>query len=465
MNHRACWWLSPTYGMASQVWRDLKAACAPVKGIRITEHERRIDFPGGGWLAIRSTHTADYLRGAGLDFVVLDEAAFMDASVWPEVVRPMLLEHRGRALFLSSPNGLNWFWELYQLGLRPCADQPDELPLPFTADPSLPVSASDSIGSPPTITPFLGDSSAKRYSGEAVSDASQPGGEVISAPTDPEDLLSLSSPFHRLRAGGLGIIPSAPPLREQAGGWGKELLSSPPRHRMARGLGGEVSSPSLRSGEGVRGWGLDRRCWRSFHYPSAANPIITPDELDSIRQQTSERVWRAEYLAEFTADVGQVFRGIREAATAPIAVSPIPGVRYICGLDWGRENDATAIVVIRADTRQMVALDRFNQVSWSLQRGRLKAIHDRWHPAAIWAEANSIGSPNIEALAAEGLPVRPFTTTAKSKPPLIEDLALAIERAQLALLPDETLLAELASYTMERLPIRWLSLFRPLRPP
>jgi hypothetical protein len=70
----------------------------------------------------------------------------------------------------------------------------------------------------------------------------------------------------------------------------------------------------------------------------------------------------------------------------------------------------------------------------------------------IWAEANSIGAPNIEALQDEGLPVRAFTTTAKSKPPLIEDLALAIERADLALLPDEGLLSELASYAMERLP-------------
>lgn len=122
------------------------------------------------------------------------------------------------------------------------------------------------------------------------------------------------------------------------------------------------------------------------------------------------------------------------------------------GIDWGRDNDSTAIVVIDATTRRMVALDCFNQVSWSLQRARLVAIYKHWQPTVIWAEANSIGSPNIEALQAEGLPVRPFVTTAKSKPPLIEDLSLAIERRDLALLPDETLLGELASYRMERLP-------------
>ena len=48
--------------------------------------------------------------------------------------------------------------------------------------------------------------------------------------------------------------------------------------------------------------------------------------------------------------------------------------------------------------------------------------------------------------------MRPFATTAKSKGPLIEELALAVERQELALLPDETLLHELAAYTVERLP-------------
>jgi hypothetical protein len=310
-----CWWLSPTYPMASQVWRDLKLACRDVHKLKISETERRLDFKDGGMIAIRSTHYPDYLRGAGLDFAVLDEAAFMDSSVWPEIIRPMLLERRGKALFLSSPNGLNWFWEIYQLGLR----QPYSI-------------------------------------------------------------------------------------------------------------------------------------WRSFQFTSYENPLISPAELDEIRRTTPERIFREEYLAEFIDDAGQVFRGIREAATAPMDAQPIPGRQYYAGLDWGREPDYTAIAIVDADTRQMVALDRFNQISWSLQRGRLQTMVERWQPAAVWAEENSIGAVNIEALHNEGLPVSPFRTTVQSKAPLIEGLALAIERGELALLPDEVLLGELASYRMERLP-------------
>lgn len=310
-----CWWLAPTYQMASQVWRDLKAICAPVVQARVSEAERRIDLPNGGMLAIRSTYYADHLRGAGLDLAVLDEAAYMDESVWPEVVRPMLVERGGAALFLSSPNGCNWFWELYRQGLDPA----------------------------------------------------------------------------------------------NAG-------------------------------------------WRSFRFTSYDNPLIAPGELDDIQRMTPERVWREEYLAEFVDDEGQVFRRIREAATAPLDAQPAAGRRYIAGLDWGRQNDFTAIVLIDADSREMVALDRFRQVNWALQRARLAALCERWQPVVIWAEANSIGGPNIEALQAEGLPVRPFQMTAQSKGPLIDALALAIEKEDIALLPDETLLSELAAYTLERLP-------------
>lgn len=314
----ACWWLSPTYDMADHVWRDLKAAVKDAPDVQISETNWRIDFPGGGYIALHSTHNPDHLRGAGLDFVVLDEAAFMPPEIWSEIVRPMLLEHQGGALFLSTPFGRNWFHNLYLLGQN--------------------------------------------------------------------------------------------------------------------------------------GEGLLNNQWESWRLPSSENDLISPSELESIRLQTPEHIWRQEYLAEFTDDAGQVFRGLHEAATAPLDAEPVPEGRYVVGLDWARESDFTAAVVIDTEKNAVVALDRFNQVNWSLQRGRLKALCDRWNPVVIYAESNSIGSPNIEALQAEGLPIRPFLTTASSKPALIDALSLALERRELALLPDENLLGELSSYTLERLP-------------
>ncbi len=66
LNGATCWWLSPTYLMASQVWRDLKATLAPLPDLTINEAERRIDLASGGMIAVRSAHDPDLLRGAGL---------------------------------------------------------------------------------------------------------------------------------------------------------------------------------------------------------------------------------------------------------------------------------------------------------------------------------------------------------------------------------------------------------------
>jgi hypothetical protein len=118
LDGKVCWWLAPTYQMASEVWHNLRRTLIDhAEEINGTEH--RIDLAGGGRIAVRSTHTPDNLRGAGLDFAVLDEAAFMKPSVWPEIVRPMLLDRHGSALFLSTPYGQNHFFALYQLGLDP----------------------------------------------------------------------------------------------------------------------------------------------------------------------------------------------------------------------------------------------------------------------------------------------------------------------------------------------------------
>ncbi|MGQ9850812.1 MAG: terminase large subunit domain-containing protein [Aggregatilineaceae bacterium] len=206
-------------------------------------------------------------------------------------------------------------------------------------------------------------------------------------------------------------------------------------------------------------WGLwmmgqraDQPHWKSWRFPTAANPLIDPAEIEDARALLPERVFREEYLAEFLDDGGRVFRHVEEAATVEPGGSPQPDEHYVFGVDWGRDADFTCIAVLAAGSRQLMALERFNAVGWAVQRGRLMALAAVWQPVAIWAEANSIGGPNIEALQAEGLPVLPFVTTAASKGPLIDALVLALERGELALLRDATLIEELNAYSLERLP-------------
>jgi hypothetical protein len=117
------------------------------------------------------------------------------------------------------------------------------------------------------------------------------------------------------------------------------------------------------------------------------------------------------------------------------------------GIDFARYVDFTALVVIDRTERVMVTIDRFSEVNWGLQRKRIAALARKWKCSDVLAESNAMGEPNIEALWRDGIPIRGFQTTARSKPPLIESLVAAIENVDITLLPDPVLLGELEGYT------------------
>jgi Terminase RNaseH-like domain len=186
--------------------------------------------------------------------------------------------------------------------------------------------------------------------------------------------------------------------------------------------------------------------------PTSSNPFIEASEIEAARVDMSEAAFNQEYLALFVNWEGAVFRRVLEVATAEPQRGPIEGHSYVMGCDWGRTIDYTVFVVIDATSKTMVAMDRSNQVDYVVQRGRLMALHERWKPHAIIAEANSIGGPVIEQLLREKLPVRPFTTSNATKAATIEALTLAFERDDLQILRDPVLVGELQAYQAETLP-------------
>lgn len=198
-----------------------------------------------------------------------------------------------------------------------------------------------------------------------------------------------------------------------------------------------------------RGQGADPD-WASWTRPTADNPHIPAAEIAAAEAELPALIFRQEYLADFSAgaELG-VFRGVREVSTLA-AGDPAAhqGHTIVSGLDFAQAADFTVHSVGCATCRQQLQLDRFNRMEWALARGRIRAGYDKWGVSVIYAEKNSIGGPNIEAMQAEGMNVIPFDTTATSKPPLIQSWALAIERKEWALLSDVVQVGEHESYQM-----------------
>lgn len=112
------WWIAPTYKMAEVGWRPMVKTAMQIEGVDVRLADRLLTFPGGGTISIRSAEDPDKLRGESLDLVVFDEAAYTKKEAWTHAIRPTLTDREGRALFFSTPRGHNWFWELYQYGVR-----------------------------------------------------------------------------------------------------------------------------------------------------------------------------------------------------------------------------------------------------------------------------------------------------------------------------------------------------------
>lgn len=108
------WWVAPTYPISLVGWRLIKRLAIQIPKAEIRQGERLVIFPGGGEVQVRSADNPDSLRGEGLDFVVLDECAFMKEAAWVEALRPALSDRQGRAMFISTPKGRNFFWRLWQ---------------------------------------------------------------------------------------------------------------------------------------------------------------------------------------------------------------------------------------------------------------------------------------------------------------------------------------------------------------
>jgi len=191
----------------------------------------------------------------------------------------------------------------------------------------------------------------------------------------------------------------------------------------------------------------------SWQRPSSDNPNPRIQRAaEMARDRVPERVYLQEWMAEFIDDEGAVFRRLTEAATAEPQEAAVEDHDYIIGVDWGKHNDFTVLCVLDTTDGAVVAMDRFNRIDYALQRARLGALCERFPPVSIIAERNAMGEPIIEALLADDMPVRAFTTTNASKAAAIEGLALAFERGDIRIPPDSVLMGELQAYAAERLP-------------
>jgi hypothetical protein len=106
-------YLAPYYAQAKSIAFDyLMRFSEPVRANHNVS-ELWVELINGARIRLFGADNADSLRGLYLDGVVLDEYADMKPSIWGAVLRPLLSDRKGWAVFIGTPKGHNQFWEIY----------------------------------------------------------------------------------------------------------------------------------------------------------------------------------------------------------------------------------------------------------------------------------------------------------------------------------------------------------------
>lgn len=112
-------WLVPTYRNSNPLWRALEAALAPLQKAgraRFNRSERHVELWNGGFLGVYTADNPNAMRGEWFHLVVTDEASRVPEAVIEEVVEPTLADQDGDHIAISTPDGKNWFYRLWQRG-------------------------------------------------------------------------------------------------------------------------------------------------------------------------------------------------------------------------------------------------------------------------------------------------------------------------------------------------------------
>jgi len=104
-------YITPTYGLA-QVFFERLTKVLPFKS---NISKLKIYCPNEGSIEFFTGERLDNLRGRKFHLVIIDEAAFIAdlEDGWNNSIRPTLTDYEGKAVFLSTPRGKNFFYSLF----------------------------------------------------------------------------------------------------------------------------------------------------------------------------------------------------------------------------------------------------------------------------------------------------------------------------------------------------------------
>lgn len=126
--NRRYWIVGPTYDLGEKefryIWQDMIVGLKLGRDKRVKraynkkQGEMYIEFPWQTRIEVRSATHPESLVGDGLHGVIMSEAAKHKRDTWERYIRGALADYRGWATFATTPEGFNWLYDLWMLGIN-----------------------------------------------------------------------------------------------------------------------------------------------------------------------------------------------------------------------------------------------------------------------------------------------------------------------------------------------------------
>ncbi|MDQ1316526.1 MAG: hypothetical protein QG588_173 [Candidatus Poribacteria bacterium] len=120
------WIVSKTYDLGEKVFREIYNTLIKrfkLETVRKSYSSKSgsmyLEFPWESVVEVKSAEHPDSLMGEGLDWLVFDECASCKSSIWEQYLRPTLSDKNGWAMFITTPRGYNWIYDLWKRGNDP----------------------------------------------------------------------------------------------------------------------------------------------------------------------------------------------------------------------------------------------------------------------------------------------------------------------------------------------------------
>jgi hypothetical protein len=189
--------------------------------------------------------------------------------------------------------------------------------------------------------------------------------------------------------------------------------------------------------EFVRGQDDEYPEYKSWHFPTEASPYIDEVEIREAEQTLPQVVFEQEIMAMFVSNAAAVFR-YGDSAFRELHE---PGEHVTMGVDLAKSRDFTVLTAADSQTRMPVYHERFNAVSWVVQKQRIRdavqRLNDKGAEVTLVVDSTGLGDVVFDDLESEGYDVIPVKFSQQWKQQAVFQLSADLERGYAFILPHQ----------------------------